>query len=391
MAALQFALYMEELVLRDELDLYEQEDVPDRGEAGHVQEPDRDAEEEEGEVEEVEEEIPQFIRPLRPDERFNLDAYNDDWLKKQLRFYRQDIEAIFIALQMPDVLRTQAGDHVTGVEALGILLYRLSSPSKLDRMRDVFNRAEGPLSRIFNCTLHWIIMHWERLLIWDPGRLTHAKLQEMALCCFRKGRLCMNVFGFIDGTCRNICRPSVGQEAVYIGRKKHHTLNYQGIVGADGILLHLSTAFDGTVNDIEMFRQTGIAELLHQYAYDTRGYPLAIYGDSAYMLGPHIITKYDDLPGMPAHEVHFNTVMNAQRTSIEWAFGKVVTQFSAVDFSRTQRLLNSPVEYHYRVAALLANLHTCCYGSQTSAFFQCLPPTIQQYMSPAMFNPDVMV
>ncbi|KAG0314189.1 hypothetical protein BG000_005636 [Podila horticola] len=127
MAALHFALYMEELVLHYELDLDEQEDVPDRGEAEHVEGHDEDAEEEEGEEgeeEDVEEEIPQFIRPLRPDEHFNLDAYNDDWLKKQFRFYRQDIEAIFIALQMPDMLRTQAGDRVTGVEALNLQLVK---------------------------------------------------------------------------------------------------------------------------------------------------------------------------------------------------------------------------------------------------------------------------
>ncbi|KAI8602593.1 hypothetical protein EDD21DRAFT_303506, partial [Dissophora ornata] len=80
-------------------------------------------------------------------------------------FFRQDIETIFVALQMPDVLRTQEGDRAMGVEALGIVLYRLSSPSKLDRMRDVFHRAEGPLSRIINCTLHWTMMRWERLLV----------------------------------------------------------------------------------------------------------------------------------------------------------------------------------------------------------------------------------
>ncbi|KAF9080255.1 hypothetical protein BGX29_005476, partial [Mortierella sp. GBA35] len=36
--------------------------------------------------------------------------------------------------------------------------------------------------------------------------------------------------------------PCVEQEGQYNGRKMQHTLNYQGIVATDGILIHLSKA-----------------------------------------------------------------------------------------------------------------------------------------------------
>lgn len=224
-------------------------------------------------------------------------------------------------------------------------------------------------------------------MYWDHHRLTPQKLEELALLTFRKGRICRNIFGFIDGTCRKMCRPVRGQECFYNGRKKFHCLNYQGIVAPDGIIIHLSGAFDGVTNDVEMFRQSNIQEVLDQHAVNTQNEPLAIYGDSAYMLGPHIMTKFEERPQMQPYEIHFNTTMNAQRTSIEWSFGKVTNLFSALDFSPTQRLLNSPLEFQYKVAVLLTNIHTCLYGGEVSDFFGAVPPTLQQYLSPGMFVP----
>jgi hypothetical protein len=364
-AALQFAVFIQELIHRDQIDLDDEEEV----------------DEEDGDIEN-----PIIHRPLLPDQRFDINTYNDDELKLDFRFHRQALFRIVVALRMPDILRTRDGDVVTSLEALCILLYRLSFPVKLHRMKVIFNRTEGPLSRIINTTLHWITSRWGDILYWDQARLTPQKLEELALLAFQQGRLCRNIFGFIDGTCRKMCRPKIGQQPFYNGRKKFHCLNYQGIVSPDGIIIHLSQGFDGNTNDIDMFRRSNIAEVLNQNAFDTRGERLAIYGDSAYMIGPNVVTKFEERPQMLEHERHFNSVMNAQRIAIEWSFGKVVQQFSALDFSRTQRLLNSPIELQYKTAVLFTNIHTCFYGCETSDYFDAIPPPVEMYLSEAMFN-----
>jgi len=323
-----------------------------------------------------------------PGERFNLLLVDENEVREQMRFYRDDIIDIVIALRLPDVIVTQSGDKIWSVEALCLVLYRLSSPSKLSRMSSVFHRSLAAISRIINYTLFWIMEHWHKVLEWDAHRLTPAKLEECAQWCSLRTRgLGHNVFGFIDGTCRPICKPSVGQEGQYNSRKKQHTLNYQGVVATDGILIHLSEAFDGTHNDIEMFNLTGMDRLLEEHAYDTQRRPLAIFGDSAYQPGAHVIVKYDECPAMPDHEAQYNIAMNAQRTSIEWAFGEITRYFNALNYRRQQQLLKSPVEYHYRTMAIMTNIRTCIYGNQISSHFRSVPPTLSEYLNDVVFTP----
>ena len=43
---------------------------------------------------------------------------------------------------------------------------------------------------------------------------------------FWKGSALDNCIGFIDGTCRQICRPGKCQKALYNGHKHYHCLKY---------------------------------------------------------------------------------------------------------------------------------------------------------------------
>ncbi|KAG0041614.1 hypothetical protein BGZ83_001589 [Gryganskiella cystojenkinii] len=95
------------------------------------------------------------------------------------------------------------------------------------------------------------------------------------------------------GTCYPICRPSAGLEPFYNGRKNHRTMNYQGIVDSESIIMRMSRATDGNTSDVEMFRQSGILPVLQQHAFNTRGIPFAFYGDCTYTLQQHLIVQYD--------------------------------------------------------------------------------------------------
>lgn len=60
-----------------------------------------------------------------------------------------------------------------------------------------------------------------------------------------KGGAVHNCWGFIDGTCRQICRPSQQQQEYYSGHKRFHCLKYQSVLCPDGIIASLKGGFPG--------------------------------------------------------------------------------------------------------------------------------------------------
>lgn len=63
-----------------------------------------------------------------------------------------------------------------------------------------------------------------RLMIWEEQLLAFASVLR------ERGRPEGHRFGFIDGTMCTICRPRMGQEAMYNGRKRQHKVKYQFVV-----------------------------------------------------------------------------------------------------------------------------------------------------------------
>jgi len=59
----------------------------------------------------------------------------------------------------------------------------------------------------------------------------------------------LNCWGFIDGTAREICRPSILQQEYYSRHKHKHCLKYQGVLTPDGITVHLAGPYPGRRHD----------------------------------------------------------------------------------------------------------------------------------------------
>ena len=51
------------------------------------------------------------------------------------------------------------------------------------------------------------------------------------------------------------------------------------------------------------------------------------------------------------------------------------------DFNKNLTVLLQPVGKMYIVGAILANWHTCLYGSQTGHFFDLDPPSLETYLN----------
>lgn len=189
-----------------------------------------------------------------------------------------------------------------------------------------------------------------------------------------------NIWAFIDGTVRPICRPSVQQQQYYSGYKKVHCLKYQSLLCPDGIIINLKGAYPGHRHDAGMFRESRLYEELEQFTvFGDRRY--LIYGDQGYSLRELLITPFSQhqIAGHPERQ-HFNNVMSSLRVSVEWGFGKILQEFSFLDLKKNQKLLLQELSTMYHVAVLLLNCHTCLYGSQQSTYFNIVPPHLEQYL-----------
>ena len=76
-----------------------------------------------------------------------------------------------------------------------------------------------------------------------------------------------------------------------------------------------------------------------------------------------------------------NRLMSKIRVVIEWTFGSILMLYKFVDFCKGQKIMESPVAKYYIVAVLLANCHNCQYGDEHIEYFNCEPPTLQDYLS----------
>ncbi len=62
---------------------------------------------------------------------FDLSAKDEGWCWEHLRFRKEDIPILAVKLQVPDPFKTKRGDSCGAVEALCMLLCKLSRPRAL--------------------------------------------------------------------------------------------------------------------------------------------------------------------------------------------------------------------------------------------------------------------
>lgn len=146
-----------------------------------------------------------------------------------------------------------------------------------------------------------------------------------------------NIWAFIDGTIRPICRPSVDQQLYYSGYKKVHCVKYQSLLCPDGIIVSIKGAYPGHRHDAGMLRDSGLYEELEEHTvFPNRQF--TVYGDQGYSLRELLITPYSQLQiaGNPERQ-QFNNVMSSLRVAVEWGFGKVLQEFAFLDLKKKNR------------------------------------------------------
>lgn len=313
---------------------------------------------------------------------FSLEQMSDEDITLSFRFERNDIYRLRIYLGIPENVFTETNNRVNGTTALCILLKRLAYPNRLRDLSPLFGMSAQSLSQIIKTTINIIIEHRGELLInlnnlqW----LDRERLQSYSQSVQEKGGAMRNCWGFIDGTARQICRPSINQEDYYSGHKRYHCVKYQSVLCPDGMIVSLKGAYPGRRHDAGIFRESGLyRELEEKAVYGAEKY--ALYGDQAYGVMELLLTPFAGRNPLPDYQQNFNLSMKVLRVAVEWGFQKIISQFAFVDFRKNQKLLLQDVDSLYKVAVLLTNSHTCLYGSQTATYFNTIPPTLEQYFA----------
>lgn len=297
------------------------------------------------------------------------------------RFRKADIPELAAALGIPQEMHATQGTKWEGLEGLCILLRRLNYPKRLDDLVAEFGRHQTELSIICNEMVYYVHKTWNHLLdSFNQNWLCLESLRAFAEAIFEKDCPLDNCFGFIDGVLKPCARPIYNQRSIYNGKDRTHGLKYQSVMMPNGLIGNLYGPVEGSKHDSSMLRESGVLDQISHFTL-ADGRPLVLYGDKAYPIYANLITPYRGVALTP-EEKRFNLLMNAERISVEWGFGKVATNFAFTNYAPNLKLYLQPIALYYRVAAILTNCHTCLYGSQTGSYFGLNPPELAEYLQP---------
>ena len=175
--------------------------------------------------------------------RLDLDCLTDLQCIELFRFTKAQ-RLLTRRLGLPDEMRGPNGCVFSGLEGLCVLLRRLCYRNRLCDLEGTFGLPKCTLSIISNVVCLQIFNTWGRLLedFAHQPWFTEDVLQSCVDAVNQKANIpngILDVWGFIDGTLRECCKPGHDQRVYYSGHKRSHGLKYQGIVPANGLFVHL--------------------------------------------------------------------------------------------------------------------------------------------------------
>ena len=181
-------------------------------------------------------------------------------------------------------------------------------------------------------------------------------------------------------------RPIGEQRAFFNGHKRYHAIKFQGVVTPDDIVVDLSGPELGTRHDVHLLHESGVLLQCQQHMNSASGDPYILYGDPAYGMTTHLNCPYstETYGPLTAAMIEFNKRMSACRVTVEWVFKEMTSKWAFVAMENQQKFLLSPVGVQYKVATLLSNFHSCLNGgNEISQFFDCPPPSLEEYLGVA--------
>lgn len=307
----------------------------------------------------------------------------DEQCLLNFRFLRRDLlKIVDVVVSGPDCDSTDRNNYsCTKLLRACVVLKRLSTPQRWTDLEVLFRKHSAQLSEIFWESLDSFIDEWQHLLT-SPICHTYTSIRAPLLAekVEEKVGALNNCIGFIDGTVLEIARPDDDalQNVCYNGHKRKHALKFQAVTTADGLFYHVYGPVEGRRHDWTLYMRSGLDEQMEDVLY-IDGIQYCIYGDSGYNSRPYLEVPFQGST-LSGDQTAFNQAMSAARITVEWMFKEAKTFWTTVDFPRKMRVMQLPVGSLYLASLLLCNLRTCIYKNQTSLYFRCPPPTLNDYL-----------
>ena len=171
------------------------------------------------------------------------------------------------------------------------------------------------------------------------------------------------------------------------GWLRKHAVKFQTIEFPDGISGPAYGASSCRHNDLWSLRESKVLPALDvaQRIPQTQvGVPkqtqYVLYGDGIYINDTHIKSRHAGI-NLSDRRKHENYGMSTTRESIEWSYGELKQMFPFLLEKEKLKLMNMPIREIYFTCLLLRNCLNCLYGSKTSAYFELIPPSLEEYMA----------
>jgi hypothetical protein len=321
-----------------------------------------------------------------PDGSFQPAQICEKFFVQHFRFTHAEMDRVVLALLnvgFPQTIRSASRDKCSLYDAVCMMCFKYAWPTRLGTMVKTFCSSTSRMSRLVSCLRRLIFKHFHRKLR-NPPPLSLVQLETYCDAVAAKSGLDI-CFGFIDGTVRPICKPSVLQGSCYNGKDRVHAIKYQAVSVPDGMFLQLCGPWPGARHDQFLLKESELVPYLMSLPRRGDGAMHVIYADQGYSDDVGIQTPYFDGAVNARHEA-FNQAMASSRISVEWAFGGIIEKWSSQAFTRTQQLLsNRKIGQVYIVASFLCNLLNTLQRNNTSHYFGVHPPVLESYLQ-SMFE-----
>ena len=167
------------------------------------------------------------------------------------------------------------------------------------------------------------------------------------------------------------------QRAFYTGWKKLRVLKLQSIDLPNGMTFHAYGPISCRHSDSFSFRESGIQNKL-TLLQENEDIKYSMYGDSAYGRG-HLICARHQGDNLNERQITENELFSSVRESIEWGYRDIKESGVLWTIKKLLRIQNMPIGKMFAFALILKNAHCCLNGNQTSNYFDCLPPSLEDW------------
>lgn len=326
------------------------------------------------------------------------------------RFEAADMQRLATTMEIPDTLTWEKGGEkrtYNGDVAFSLLVYRMAQNCKLYTLNKVFGVKQADASRMLDALVDFLYERWYKPLFvtdfkrWAPYFAEWAEA-TMAAQRAAPGTGVEGIVALVDGHKQGVNRPGVADREFFNGHGWLYCLVYLVAIAPNGLCIDLAGPFEGRHNDqfmlqcsqyLERFKacmewavKTG--QRFSNGVQATRAWLYQLYStyfDAGFTIQPFAQVPFKKHPGMEltAPQKLVNKQCARMRVPNEWFFSRTNLLWPHAADGRAQYVGGGKTGKLFIIACMLTNAHTCLYGQQTNAYFDVLPPTLEEYFGGA--------